>query len=103
MPVTLAGCWLLVIVSLVTEEMWSNGKISPWLVAGTSLCGSASDSRLAMLVITCTDNTHPHTLGQSYSYNSYNTHDTFSIKPKQTLTIKTSIRVDTQNSLEGHF
>ena len=71
MPVTRAGCWRLVIVSLVTEEMWSNGKISPWLVAGTSLCGSASDSRLAMLVITCTDNTHPHTLGQSYSYNTH--------------------------------
>ena len=71
MPVTRAGCWRLVIVSLVTEEMWSNGKISPrLLVAGTSLCGSASDSRLAMLVITCTDNTHPHTLGQSYSHNT---------------------------------
>ena len=67
-----------------------------WLVAGTSLCGSASDSRLAMLVITCTDNTHPHTLGQSDSY-------TFSFKPKQTVALKAGIRVDTQNALEDHF
>ena len=34
MPVTRAGCWRLVIVSLVTEEMWSNGKISPLAAGG---------------------------------------------------------------------
>ena len=51
-------------------EQWQDFPPGWWLVAGTSLCGSASDSRLAMLVITCTDNTHPHTLGQSYSHNT---------------------------------
>ena len=78
-------------------EQWQD---FPRLVAGSSLCRGASDSRLAMLVITCTDNTHPHTLAQSYSHN---THNTFSFKPKQTVALKASINVDPKNALEGHF